>query len=186
MGNVRVASRYVKSLLSLAVEQGALEEVHEDMKLFSKVCRENRAFRLMLRSPVVRHDKKLEVLKKIFTGKVHALTMAIFDIITRKNREAILDVIASEFHIQYNKFKGISRATVTTATPLDAGLQKEMEALVKKISQLKEVELSTYVDPDMIGGFVLKVGDKQVDASLRSRLNALRIQFQKNPYVKEI
>jgi F-type H+-transporting ATPase subunit delta len=102
MADLRVASRYVKSLLGLAVEQGVLEQVHQDMQLFAKVCEENRAFALMLKSPVIRHDKKKDILEKLFQGKVSKLTMAIFNIITTKNREPLLPAIAKEFHNAYN------------------------------------------------------------------------------------
>mgnify|MGYP001571503800 CR=1 FL=1 len=66
MADSRVASRYVKSLLGLAVEKEALDKVHKDMILFSKVCEENRGFTLMLRNPIIKHDKKREIWKEIF------------------------------------------------------------------------------------------------------------------------
>lgn len=180
-----VASRYVKSLLGLAVEKGALDQVHADMQLFTKVVEENRDFKLMLRSPVIKHDKKNDVLKSIFQGKVNALTLAIFDIITRKNREPILPAIASEFHNAYNAYKGIGEATVTTAVPMDKELRSEIEAIAKKVSDKTQLELQEKVDPEMIGGFVLKVGDQQIDASLKNKLNVLKIKFSHNPYIKE-
>ncbi len=185
MADSRVASRYVKSLLGLAVERGALDNVHQDMVLFGKVCDENRAFTLMLRNPIIKHDKKREILEKLFSGKLHALTLAIFDIITRKNREPLLPAIASEFHLAYNDYKGVGEASVTTAVPLDAKLRIEIEKIVKKLSDKKEVEIEEKVDADMIGGFVLNVGDRQVDASIKNKLNAMKVKFSQNPYVKE-
>jgi F-type H+-transporting ATPase subunit delta len=185
MAETRVASRYVKSLLGLAEEQKAVEAVHSDMLLFAKVADENHTFALMLRNPIIKHDKKKEILEKIFKGKVHALTLAIFDIITRKNREGILIDIAKQFHTAYNEYKGITKGTVITATPLDASLRKELELIVKKISNKKEVELVEKVDADMIGGFVLNVGDRQIDASIKNKLKELKLKFTYNPYVKE-
>jgi len=185
MAETRVASRYVKSLLGLAEEQKALEVVHSDMLLFAKIADENRAFALMLRNPIIKHDKKREILEKIFKGKVHNLTLAIFDIITRKNREEILIDIARQFHTAYNEYKGITKGTVITATPLDASLRKELEQIVKKISDKKNVELVEKVDADMIGGFVLNVGDRQIDASIKNKLKELKLKFSYNPYVKE-
>jgi F-type H+-transporting ATPase subunit delta len=186
MADSRAASRYVKSLLGLAVEKKALDEVHRDMLLFSKICNENRSFGLLLKSPVIKHDKKLEILKKIFQGKVHSLTMAFFDIITRKNRESILEAVAKEFHNVYNEYKGIGKATVTTAVPLDAGLRTEFEKLVKNYSNKKQVELIEKVDQDMIGGFVLNVGDRQIDASIKNKIKTLKLKFSQNPYIKEL
>jgi F-type H+-transporting ATPase subunit delta len=185
MADSRVASRYVKSLLGLAVEKDALEKVHKDMILFSKVCEENRAFTLMLRNPIIKHDKKREILEKIFKGKVHNLTLAIFDIITRKNREPLLPEIAKEFHVAYNDYHQIGGASVITAIPLDKKLRDEVEAIVKKLSDKKQVEIIEKVDPEMIGGFVLNVGDRQVDASIKNKLKALKVKFGQNPYIKE-
>ncbi len=102
MADSRVASRYVKSLLSLAVEQGVVEAVHADMQFFNKVCHSNRDFVLMLKSPIIRHEKKKEILNKLFSGRVHALTMSIIEILTKKNREPLLPSIATEFHNAYN------------------------------------------------------------------------------------
>jgi F-type H+-transporting ATPase subunit delta len=186
MADSRAASRYVKSLLGLAVEKKALEEVHRDMLLFSEAISKSRPFELLLQSPVIRHDKKLGILKKIFQGKVHSLTMAFFEIITRKNREPILVGVAREFHNAYNEYKGIGKATVTTAIPLDANLRTEMEKLVRKYSDKKQIELIEKVDSDLIGGFVLNVGDRQVDASIKSKIKTLKLKFSQNPYIKEL
>jgi F-type H+-transporting ATPase subunit delta len=184
MAESRVASRYVKSLLGLAQEQKALDNVHNDMLLFTKVCNENHSFTLMLRSPVIRHDKKKDVLHKVFAGKVHPLTLAFFDIITRKNREPLLPSIAREFHNAYNEQKGIGTAVVTTAFKIDAQLRGEIEGIVKKISNKSQIELVEKIDADMIGGFVLSVGDRQVDASIKNKLKVLKTKFSQNPYVK--
>ncbi len=186
MAESRAASRYVKSLLVLAVEQKVLDEVHRDMLLFSKVCEENRAFTVMLQNPVIKHDKKLQILEKIFKGKVHSLTIAFFEIITRKNRESILSGIAKEFHNAFNAYKGIGKATVITAVPLDAGLRSEFEKLVSHYSDQKQVELIEKVDREIIGGFVLNIGDRRIDASLNNKIKKLKLKFSQNPYIKEL
>ena len=185
MGHLRVVSRYVKSLLDLAVEKGVLEPVHNDMQLFAKICRENRAFTLMLRNPIIRHDKKRDVLEKLFKGKVNDLTMAIFNIITRKNREPLLPEIAIEFHNAYNEHKNIGKASVITAVPLDAASRKEFEKIIKGILNKSEIELDESVDKEMIGGFVLNAGDRQIDASIKNKLKTLKVKLSENPYVKE-
>lgn len=184
MAYSRVAYRYVKSLLQLAVEQNALEAVHADMLLFDRVCRQNRAFTLMLRNPVIRHDRKKDVLTALFSGKVHALTMAFFDIITRKNREPLLPEIARQFHQAYNEYKGIVSATLETAVAPDAELLEEFKKIIRKISRKNEVELHTKTDPRLIGGFVLTVNDLQVDAAISNRLKTLERELTYNPYIK--
>lgn len=186
MADLRVASRYVKSLLGLAVEQGVLEAVHSDMLLFTKVMKENRDFRVMIKSPVIRHEKKRAILEKVFAGKVDKLTLAIMDILTRKNREPLLPSIAAEFHNAYNTYKGIGKAYITTTVPMDSDLRKAIEEIVKKLSKTKQVEIEAKVDSELIGGFILNVGDQQIDASVKSKLKSLQVRFSENPFVKEI
>lgn len=185
MADLRVASRYVKSLLGLAVEKGAVEAVHQDMLLFSKICKENRAFVMMLKSPVVRHDKKRDILEKIFAGKMNPLSMAIIDILTRKNREPLLPSIATEFHNAYNVHKGIGQANITTSLPMDNEMREVVESIVRKLSDRKLVEIDEKVDKDLIGGFILNVGDRQIDASIKSKLRTLSLKFNENYYIKE-
>ena len=183
---MRVASRYVKSLLGLAVERGVLEEVHQDMMLFSKTCKENRAFVAMLRSPVIRHENKKEILRKLFSGKVNKMTMAIFEIITRKNREPILPAIANEFHNAYNEHKGIGKADVITSVAMEKDLMEIIEGIARKLSGKAKMEMHVKVDPELIGGFVLNVGDRQIDASLKSQMKTLELKFQENYFIKQI
>ncbi len=185
MSEFRAASRYVRSLLGLAEEQGALDAVHEDMQLISKTCDDSFELVSLLRSPIVKHDKKKIILDKIFTGKVHKLTLAIIEIVTRKNREALLPTIAHEFHNAYNDFKGIQKATITSTIVLDKELRDEIGEIVKKLGDKKIIELEEKVDKDLIGGFILNVGDKQIDASISSKLKALKVMFKQNPYAKE-
>jgi F-type H+-transporting ATPase subunit delta len=184
MAYSRVAYRYVKSLIQLAVEQKVLDAVHNDMQLFNRVCRQNRALLVLLRNPVIRPGKKKDILMAIFRGKVHPLTLAFFDIVTRKNREEILPEIAQLFHQAYNEYQGIVSASLETAVQPDKNLIAEMEALVRKISRKNLVELITKVNPEMIGGFILKVNDRQIDASLLNRLKDMEREFTKNPYSK--
>lgn len=185
MVDSRAASRYAKSLLGLAIEQNVLDQVHADMQLFSKVVEGTKELGFVLRNPIIKHDKKRDILEGIFKGKVHNLTMQIIDIITRKNREPLLPAIAKEFQNQYNEYKGVGKATVTTAVPLDAKLRGEIEKIVKDLSNKKSIDLQEKVDPSLIGGFVLNVGDRQIDASIKSKLKSLKVEFTQNPFIKE-
>lgn len=185
MTDSRAASRYVKSLLQLAVEKNVLDEVHQDMLLFSKVVSESKPFELLLASPIVKHSKKSDILHALFKDKVNPLTIAIFEILTQKNREPLLPAIARQFHTAYNEYKNIGKATVTTAAPLDDALRARIRALVTELSKKQNIDLTENVDPRLIGGFVLNVGDQQVDASLKSKLKALQLKFSHNPFIKE-
>ena len=185
MSDIRVASRYAKSLLDLAQEKGILEQVQQDMVLFTKTVKENRDFALFLGNPIINHGKKLAILKSIFTGKVSDLTLKFFLILSQKNREAILATAATEFEKQYNDLKGIAIAHVTTATPLTPQLRTQLS---EKVAQQtgKIIQLQENVDPDLIGGLILRIGDSQVDDSIRTNLRNLKSKFKENPYVNQL
>lgn len=184
MSDFRIASRYAKSLLELAREKGVLERVNEDMIAFDKLCKENRDFALMLKNPIIQHHRKLSILKKVFDGKVSPLSMSIFEIVTKKNREFVLPMLAEEFTHQYNKVKGISEATVTTSFPLTPELRKEFITVLEKLTK-QEVQLEEKVDNEMIGGYIIKVGDLQIDDSVDSRLKDLRSKMISGLYIKK-
>lgn len=153
-----------------------VEEVYKDMLLFKQISAENRGLMLALKSPVVRHEKKLGILKAIFQERVHPVSYTIFNIITKKNRESILDSIAEEFVTLYNSYKGIQKALITTSTPLTPTLRAQFNKIVADATG-KTVELEEKVNEKLIGGYVLRVGDRQIDASLKSRLNELKLEL---------
>ena len=188
MSEFRVASRYAKSLLDLSIEKNALEEVHRDMQLFDQICEQNRDFWLLLKNPIINHAKKLGVLESLFKDRVHHITASFFEIITRKNREPVLASIAKEFHHRYNDHKGVEEAVVTTTFPIDEQLRTQFKQMVSQAdgSGSGGVELDEVVDESLIGGFVLKIGGQQIDASVQSKLKELKLQFTFNPYIREI
>ncbi|WP_031525691.1 ATP synthase F1 subunit delta [Dyadobacter crusticola] len=171
-----VASRYAKSLIELAKEQNVLEAVYQDMILFKDTADKNRGLMLALKSPVVRHEKKSGILKALFESRVNPVSYAIFNIITKKNRESILDEIANEFIKAYNLHQGIQKATVTTTTPLTEELRQQFQEIVKEKTG-RTVQLAEKINPALIGGYILTIEDRQIDASLRSRLNELKLQL---------
>ena len=184
MSEFRVANRYAKSLITLAHERGELESVHADMLLFSELCDESRAFQLMLRNPIINHDKKLSILKEIFEERVNDTTMSFFEIITRKYREGVLPLIAKEFHAQYNLLKGVEMATITTTYPLEDEQREKFKEVIAQATGKQGVELTEIIDKDLIGGYVITVGGRQIDDSLQGKLKGLKLQFTESPFVK--
>jgi F-type H+-transporting ATPase subunit delta len=178
MSSSRIALRYAKPLLLLAEEKKVADKVHADMASVKELCHTNRAFVLMLKSPIIKHLKKAEILNKIFKGKVHEITLAMFNLMARKNREAILPELAEEFVKMYHQKLGFQEATVTTSFKLESALKKEFEKVVAKISGKKPV-LNEVVNPELIGGYVLKMDDRQIDASVSGHLNAIKLRFKK-------
>ncbi len=186
MSVTRIASRYAKSLLDLAQEQGKLERVLEDVKAFKKAT-EQRDFELLLKSPIVNTDKKQAIVKEIFDGKFDPLTMTFLEVIMRKGREKYLAPIADEFVNQYKKAKHISTVYLTTAAPIEPeSLQViKMQLMTSDVTD-NNVEIKTKVNPDLIGGFVIEFDDKLYDASVAHKLDLLRKEFAGNAYKKKM
>jgi F-type H+-transporting ATPase subunit delta len=171
-----VAGRYAKSLMELATEKNKVEEVRKDMIAIESVCSHNREFGLFLKSPVIKTDKKVHVLEQLFKSNISAMSLEFLKLITRKHRENIIGEIASAFNKQYNENKRIFTAIVTSAYGLDAKTREKLIDLVK--SQMNgEVELVEKVDPSTIGGFILKIGDKQLDKTVARQLSNLKKQL---------
>ncbi|WP_420147068.1 ATP synthase F1 subunit delta [Spirosoma sp.] len=177
MAVATVAARYAKSLLDLAQEKGLTETMHKDMLFFKRTVEQSRPLLLMLKNPIVRAEKKNAIIKAVFANRVDPVTMAFFQIIAKKNREPIMDAIADEFINQYDRLKGIERATIITTVPLTDALRKKFTEMVAKTAGAKTVELEEKIDSKLIGGYILRVGDQQIDGSIRSQLNDLRLQF---------
>lgn len=176
MSEYRVSSRYAKSLIELAQEKGVLDQVKDDMVLFRDTCDASRDLSLMLKSPIIAHLRKGEILKELFGGKVNDLTLMFIDIVTKKTREFLLYPIATEFINQYNTVRGIQRATVISSTALTSAAREAINKVVTDVTG-KTVELEEQVDAELIGGFVLRVGDRQIDDSVKSRLENLRAEL---------
>ncbi|MXV49356.1 ATP synthase F1 subunit delta [Pedobacter sp. HMF7647] len=177
MSELQVASRYAKSLLDLAKEQNAVDAIKTDMESFIKVCKANHELVAVLKNPVVPHAKKIAILSEIFGKEVHPVVISFFKIVTNKGRGEILYATAKEFINEFNRQKGIVKARVVSAESLSDENKKEIIDVVKQNTSANEVILETKIDPDLIGGFVLTVGDKQFDASISNQLNTLKKSF---------
>lgn len=180
-----VASIYAKSLLDLSIETKQVEEVRNDMKLIRSVCSETKPLKLMLESPVVKTDKKMKVLEQIFENKISKTTMTFLKLLAHKRREGAMDEVASAFEDQYKSYKNITTATVTTAVPLDSDSKSKILGLVKEYAK-GDVDLVEKTDKSLIGGFVLTVKDKQIDTSIKRKLNDLKKTFSVNLYVPDL
>ena len=184
MVETKVAKRYAKSLFTLSLDRNVSEAVANDMKLLISVCQGNRDFKLLLGSPIINADKKLAILSKTFEGRMNSLTLMFFDILTNKGREVYLQQIAEEFIRLYKEHKGIQTAIVTSAVGLDDKLRADVYKIVSE-SLNSEVELIEKVDKNLIGGLVLRVGDKQYDASIASQLRKVKQSLIDGSYVRK-
>ncbi|SOE20376.1 ATP synthase F1 subcomplex delta subunit [Spirosomataceae bacterium TFI 002] len=171
-----VAYRYAKALIDFAIEQKVVEEVSADMTYFLDVCKADREFMAVMANPIVRHDDKSKILNKIFKNNVNKVTFSIFDVLTRKNREKLIYPIAIEFNKLYNELNKIEIATVISVEELTDDQRSEFLKIVKDATG-KTVKLVEKIDANLIGGYVLKVGDTQIDTSIRKRLNELKLEL---------
>ena len=175
----RIASRYAKSLMDLAVEQNKLERVLEDVQSFNQAAAV-RDFYLMLKSPIINATKKESILKEVFGAKYDELTMAFLNIIVKKGREPHLPEIAEEFIAQYREMKGISSVKLITASPVNNELLESIKSkLMESAETASKVEITTEVNPELIGGFVVEFQDKVYDASVAHKLEELKKEFTK-------
>ena len=184
MQNPRLASRYAKSLMGLALEQNQLETVLADMQYIQAICKSNRDVVNMLRSPVVKGSVKQKVFTAITTGKIGQLTAAFVQLLTNKGREGNLPEIAGTFIQQYKDYKGIRTVKLTTAGPISEELK--MAILGKVHADHSNVELETSVDENLIGGFIMQTGDQLVDVSIAYDLKAIKKQFMNNDFIYKI
>ncbi len=186
MQNPRLASRYAKSLIDLAQEQHSLEETLQDVQIIDATIRASREFGNMLRSPIIKADKKQAIFDAVLGGNIGTLTRAFVKLLTEKGREANLAEIASAFISQYREMKNISMVKLITAAPVSEQVKESIRQKVAAAMPGRQVEMSTEVKAELIGGFVLEMGDKLVDASIRRDLADIRKQFLQNLYIQNI
>ena len=162
--------RYARALLLLAEENGILEQSYADMKLADVVLNGHKELLISLKSPVVRVGKKQNVIRRLFEGRINPLVLQFMLIVVRKQRGNILGGVASAYRGVYKENLGIETVRIITAQPLDKEIRERAMAAARKLTPYA-IEFDESLDPDIIGGFILILGDKRYDASVRNRLN---------------
>jgi F-type H+-transporting ATPase subunit delta len=186
MPNPRLATRYAKSLIGLAQERGELEIVYKDMQFLQSICKSNPDFVSLLRSPVVKADKKEAIINIITKDRISKMTSAFTKLLTDKGREEDLPEIIAAFITQYNEISGIQKVKLTTAIPVSDDVKRNLLDKVKKSTGFDKVEMETVVNPNIIGGFILEYNNNLVDASVSRDLKDISKQFQENVYIRNI
>lgn len=175
MTGTRAALRYAKAILDVSNAKGNAEIVSQDMKTISAAISQSNELKLFLENPIVKGTSKLAALNEIFAS-ANADTKNLFSVLLQNKRLDILEAIAAQYAILYDEFKGIEVAYVTTATSLTPALEAQVLAKIKEISN-KEVSIVNQVDPNIIGGFVIRLGDLQFNASIANKLSQLKREF---------
>jgi F-type H+-transporting ATPase subunit delta len=186
MSNVRLATRYAKSLLDLSKERNEVEKVFADMQWLQAVCKSNSDFISMLRSPVIKSDTKGKIVKAISGSNIGTLSDAFIQLLINKGREGALPEITQAFIQQYKALNKIYTVKLTTATPLSDELKNDIVSHIKSTTEMQNIELDTVVKEDIIGGFVLQTGDKLVDASIAYDLKEIARQFENNDFIYKV
>ncbi|HSP40159.1 MAG TPA: ATP synthase F1 subunit delta [Gillisia sp.] len=185
MKGTRAAQRYAKAILDLAKDQNVSEAVYEDMESISQTISASDELQNVLASPVIKDDLKRNALKEIFKN-VNPLTIGAFDILLENNRIITLKAVAQKYIQLYNELNNIQVATVTTAIPLDSNLEAKIQDKIKQITG-NSATIKSIVDPSIIGGFILRIGDLQYNASVAQNLSNLKRQFSNNnSYISKI
>lgn len=186
MPNPRLANRYAKSLIDLAIERNELEKIYADIQLLTAITKGSRDFSNMLRSPIINPDTKKRIINAVLTDKVTDLTKSFIQLLIIKGREGNLSEICTAFVEQYKDYKNIYTVKLTTAAPLSDDLKTAIINQVKATSDMQNIELETAVDKKLIGGFVLEAGDKLVDASVAYDLKLIAKQFENNDFIYKV
>jgi F-type H+-transporting ATPase subunit delta len=186
MVNTRLAGRYAKSLIDLATETNQLESVKEEVDSMLRSIQSSDDFKMLLRSPIIKADKKLAVLTEIGKGRFSTLMASFIRLLVVKGRESVLPEILAGFTEQYNVIKGIHKVKFVTASPISDEMRDELLTKFKQEANIEHIELTTVVEPEIIGGFLLEYDNKLIDASIVRDLRDVKRQFLSNDYLYKI
>ena len=185
MKGARPALRYAKAILNLAIDSGKETEVHDNMKLIVDTITGSSDLDAMLKSPVIKASDKRKVLTALFGEKVSAIIKGLFTVLEENKRMIMLEPIAKQYAIIYDFHKRTQLAEVTTAVPLTKQLEEKILAKIVEITG-NSANIENIVNPDILGGFILRVGDIQYDASISNQFNELRREFDNSHYIPKI
>ncbi len=180
----RAAVRYAKAMLSLAKEQNASDAVFAEMQQINATVAESADLRGLISSPLIADTIKKSSLEAVFAS-VGAITKGLFDTLVSNKRVEKLQDVALSYISLYEQDKGAQVAKVTTAVPLNDALESAILTKVKELTG-KEATLEVTVDESILGGFVLRVGDLQYNASVARQLSSLKQSFEDNSFVSKL
>ncbi len=179
MTTSRAAVRYAKALIETVQAKNATEQLFGDMQTIIKAVNESEELKHFLSNPVVKGETKKSALNEIFSS-LSTDTKSLFDLLYNNQRFDLLPQIASQYIALYEASKGIARAYVTTAAPLTDDLKAKVLNKVKELTTESQIEIVNEVNPDIIGGFIIRIGDMQYNASIADKLNQLKRELINN------
>jgi len=176
MNDSKISVRYSKALFESAVEKNILDKVNQDMLFITEICKLP-DMKELLTSPVIFPSRKIEIFHKMLEGNVEKVTMSMIDLAVGNGRESFIPAIARVFVHKTMRYKGITKSLLTTAVKVDPGVKKQITDMIEKVFRTK-VEMEETVDTDIIGGFILRVDDSLIDASLKNKLRKIKKELR--------
>ncbi len=171
MNDSRISVRYARALFLSALEKKILDKVYNDMILISEICRIPE-FKEFLANPVIRPSKKTGIIHTVIGKNLEEITYSLVDLVVKHGREIFLPAIARVFIHETKEHKGITETTLTTAMKVDDEMIQQISKYVSDTFKTK-VELKEIVDKEIIGGFILRIEDKYIDASIKNKLRKI-------------
>jgi F-type H+-transporting ATPase subunit delta len=179
MAGTRAAIRYAKAILDLAKDQKSAEAVNDDMKLMATTIGSNKELNNMLQSPVVRSSQKKSALTEIFKN-TNTISAGLIETLIANKRINLLGLVATEYNTLFDRMNDTQIARVTTAVALTDDLRTKVLTKVKELTGSKDITIENIIDEDILGGFILRVGDIQYNASVADKLSKLKREFTLN------
>lgn len=171
----RAAIRYAKAILDIATANNNASAVNNDMKVIVASVTGSQELKDFLVNPIIKGDAKFNAVKEIF-ATVQNETNGLFQLLLANKRFEILPAIASQFNTLFDQVSGVETAVVTTAFPITAEIEAQVLNKIKEFSS-NSITIKNVVDESIIGGFVLRIGDKQYNASVANKLQQLKREF---------
>jgi len=175
MNDSKIGVRYAKAFFEVGQEKYQLNALRDDIETIARACN-HKEILLLLESPVVKSSKKQQLFAEIFKGKIEDVSLNFLLMIIENKRENYIPAICRNFIELYRKYKGIKAAKVTTASIISNDLKKKISKMISDVFK-SEVELTTEENANLIGGFILRVGDQQIDASVSTKLSKIKREF---------
>lgn len=176
MNDSKIPVRYSRALFQSALEKKILDKVNQDMIFISEVCKTPEAKEFLL-SPVIFPSKKIEIFHTMLGGNVEKITLSLINLVVKNGRESYLPAIARVFRHEMMKYKGITESVLTTAVKADPKVKKQITDLIAEVFKTK-VELKEIIDTEIVGGFILRVEDNYIDASIRNKLRKIKKELK--------
>jgi F-type H+-transporting ATPase subunit delta len=172
MNDSKISVRYSRALFQSALEKKIIDKVNQDMIFISEICKTPETKEFLL-SPIIIPSKKSSIFHKMLEGNVEKITLSLIDLMVKNGRESYLPAVARNFIHETLKYKGITESVLTTAVKVDAKVKKQMTELISEVYSTK-VELVEKIDQEIIGGFILRIDDNYIDASIRNKLRKIK------------